>query len=143
MTTNENLTTQESNKAIVARYNKEFIEKGDMAIFEQTIAEDFVNHTPNAGAAADRSGVAYFFNEVLRPAFPDLVVTIHDQAAEGDKVWTRKSYRGTHRGTFLGVPATGKSVQFNVIDILRLRDGQYIEHWACADMLGLLGQLNA
>ena len=132
---------QERNKATVVRYNKEFVEKGDMTLFEQTIAEDFVNHTPNAGTAADRAGVAYFFNEVLRPAFPDLVVTIHDQAAEGDKVWTRKSYQATHQGPFLGVEPTGKTVEFNVIDILRLRDGQYVEHWACADMLGLLGQL--
>ena len=75
-------STEERNKAIVVRYNKEFIENGDMALFEETIAHDFVNRTPNPGTAADRSGVAYFFNEVLRPAFPDLVVTIHDQTAE-------------------------------------------------------------
>ena len=56
-------------------------------------------------------------------------------------MWTRKSYRATHQGPFLGVEPTGKTVEFNVIDVLRLRDGQYVEHWACADMLGLLGQL--
>jgi predicted ester cyclase len=134
---------QDSNKGIVVRYNKEFIEKGDMAVFDQTIAADFVNHTPQAGAAADRSGVAHFFNEVLRPAFPDLVVTIHNQAAEADTGWTRKSYRATHQGTFMGIEATRKPIEFNVIDILRLRDGQYVEHWACADVLGLLGQLRA
>lgn len=135
-------STEQRNKAIVVRFNKEFIENGDMALFEETIAHDFVNRTPNPGTAADRSGVAYFFNEVLRPAFPDLVVTIHDQTAEGDEVWTRKSYRATHQGPFLGIQPTGKTVEFNVIDILRLRDGQYVEHWACADMLGLRGQLN-
>lgn len=143
MTPLEKQTTPEANKAIVIRYNEEFIENGDMAVFEQTIAEDFVNHTPQGGTAADRGGVAYFFNEVLRPDFPDLVVTIHDQAAERDTVWTRKSYRGTHRGPFLGVAPTGKTVEFHVIDILRLRDGRYVEHWACADMLGLLSQLQS
>ena len=134
---------EEKNKAIVVRYNKEFIEKGDMGVFEDTVAADFVNHTPQQGQADDRASVAHFFNEMLRPAFPDLKVTIHDQVAEGDEVVTRKSYTGTHRGTFLGVAATGKAVQFAVIDILKLRDGHYVEHWACADMLGLLGQLKA
>ena len=62
---------------------------------------------------------------MLRRAFPDLTVTIHDQVE------------------FLGVAPTGKSVEFSVIDILKLRDGKYIEHWACADMLGLLGQLRS
>jgi steroid delta-isomerase-like uncharacterized protein len=134
---------EEKNKAVVVRYNKEFIEKGDNRVFEDTIAADFVNHTPQQGQAGDRASVAHFFNDMLRPAFPDLTVTIHDQVAEGDEVVTRKSYIGTHRKTFLGVPATGKSVQFSVIDILKLRDGQYVEHWACADMLGLLSQLKA
>ena len=97
---------EEKNKAIVVRYNKEFIEKGDMSVFEDTVAADIVNHTPQQGQAADRASVAHFFNEMLRPAFPDLKVTIHDQVAEGDEVVTRKSYTGTHRGTFLGVPAT-------------------------------------
>src|SRR5271156_1889173 len=135
---------EEKNKAIVVRYNKEFIEKGDMGVFEDTIAADFVNHTPQQGQEAnDRASVAHFFNDMLRPAFPDLTVTIHDQVAEGDEVVTRKSYTGTHRRRFLGVRATGKVVQFSVIDILKLRGGQYVEHWACADMLGLLAQLKA
>ena len=77
---------------------------------------------------------------MLRPAFR-LEVTIHDQATEGDKVVTRMSQGGTHRGDFLGVPATGRTVEWNVIDIIRLRDGGYIEHWA--DMTGLRAQLTA
>ena|SRR5271156_4667817 len=94
-------------------------------------------------AEKNKAIVARFFNDMLRPAFPDLTVTIHDQVAEGNEVVTRKSYTGTHRGTFLGVQATGKAVQFPVIDILKLRGGRYVEHWACADLLGLLGQLKA
>jgi predicted ester cyclase len=118
-------------------------DKGDMAVFEETIASDFVNHTPQQGQSADRDSVAYFFNEMLRPAFPDLKVTIHDQVAERDEVVTRKSYSATHLGVFLGVAPTGRLVEFSVIDILKLRNGQYVEHWACADMLGLLGQLTS
>lgn len=80
---------------------------------------------------------------MLRPAFPDLVITIHDQIAEGDTVVTCKSYVATHRGPFLGVPPTSKTVNFQVIDIIRLQDSKYVEHWANADMFGLLQQLKA
>ncbi len=134
---------QEQNKAIVGRFNKEFIEKGDMNVFRETVAPDFVNHSAQPGMANDADGAAYFFNQVLRPAFPDLVVTIHDQIAEDNKVVTRKSYAGTHSGMFLGVPATGVQVNFSVTDIFRLRHGQYVEHWTVADLFGLLQQLNA
>lgn len=134
-------TEQETNKAIVANFNKKFIETGDMDVFHQTVAPDFVNRTPQLGQSAGPESSAHFFNDVLRPAFPDLEVTIHDQVAENDKVVTRKSYRGTHHGDFLGIPATGRTVEWGVIDIIRLRDGRYIEHWAVADMAGLRAQL--
>lgn len=134
---------QENNKAIVAHFNKAFIEGGDMDVYERTMDPAFVNHTPNPGQSAGPDGAAYFFNEILRPAFPDLVVTIHDQLAEDDKVVTRKSYRATHRGDFLGVPATGRTVDFAVTDVIRLRNGRYVEHWAIADMAGLRAQLAA
>ncbi|MER5322953.1 ester cyclase [Streptosporangium roseum] len=134
---------QDANKAIVVRFNKEFIAGGDMDIFHRTIDPDFVNRTPHPGHSAGPDGVAHFFTRGLRLAFPDLEVTIHDQVAEGDKVVTRKSYRGTHRGGFLGMPATGRTVDFGVIDIIRLRDGRYVEHWAVADMAGLRAQLQA
>ncbi|MEZ0362349.1 ester cyclase [Mycobacterium sp. pUA109] len=136
-------TQQETNKAIVANFNKKFMEGGDTEVFQQTVAPDFVNRTPHPGGSDDRDSAAYFFTQVLRPAFPDLEVTIHDQITEGDKVVTRKSYRGTHRGEFLGVPATGRTVEWSVIDIIRLRNGQYVEHWAVADMAGLRAQLTA
>lgn len=134
---------EEKNKAIVARFSKEFIERGDMDVFEETFAADFVNHTAQEGQADDRASVAHFFNAVMRPAFPDLTVTIHDQVAEGDEVVTRKSYSGTHQGTFLGVPATGNAIEFAVIDILKLRNGQCVEHWARPDMVDLLDQLKS
>ncbi|WP_022891293.1 ester cyclase [Agromyces subbeticus] len=132
---------EERNKAIVRRFNEEFIQGHDDAVFEATIADGFVNHSANPGAAPDRDGAYAWFTTVLRSAFPDLEVTVHDQLAEGDQVVTRKSYTGTHRGAFLGVPATGRRVQFGVIDIIILRDGRYVEHWANADLFGLLAQL--
>jgi predicted ester cyclase len=78
---------------------------------------------------------------MLRAAFPDLHAVIHDQLAEGDKVMTRKSFSGTHRGTFWGIPPTGKQVTIDLIDILRIADGQMVEHWNLVDWMGLMQQL--
>ena len=83
----------------------------------------------------------FTFNRVLRPAFPDLSVEIHDQIAEGDKVTTRKTVRGTHRGELLGVAPTGKHVEIDVIDIVRLAEGRYVEHWGVNTLPAVLSKL--
>lgn len=136
-------TEQEHNKAVIRRFNREFMQGGDESVFHETVAPDFVNRSPQDPAAAGPEAAFFFFTKVLRVAFPDLTVTIHDQVAEGDEVVTRKSYTGTHSAPFLGVPATGRRVEFTVTDIIRLRDGRYVEHWANADMAGLHQQLVA
>ena len=104
--------------------------------------ESFVNHSTPPGTAPGPEGFAAFFEEILRPAFPDLTVEIHDQIAEGDKVATRKTLRGTHGGPFLGVPATHRAVTLRVTDIVRLRGGRYVEHWGSADLYGLMAQIS-
>jgi predicted ester cyclase len=68
---------------------------------------------------------------------------IHDQIAEGDKVVTRKVFHGTHRGELMGIPPTGREVQIEVIDIVRVEGGQIVEHWNVVDRRGLLQQLGA
>jgi predicted ester cyclase len=79
----------------------------------------------------------------LRAAFPDLHAEIHEQVADGDKVWTRKTFHGTNDGEFMGALPTGKAVAFDVIDILRLRDGQFTDRWNVVDAMGLMQQLGA
>ena len=66
---------------------------------------------------------------MLRGAFPDLHAEIHDQLVDGDKVVTRKTFHGTHKGEFMGIAPTGREVAFDVIDIVRVRDGFMVEHW--------------
>ncbi len=133
----------ETNKAIIRRFNKEFIEGGNLSLFDEIISPDFINRTPHDGRSPGPDGARFFFTQIMRPAFPDLTVRIEDQVGEDDKVVTRKWYEATHKGPFMGVPPTGKRVSFSVIDIIRLSDGKYVEHWACADMAGLLAQLRA
>lgn len=133
--------TTEQNKAIVQRVNLEFIEGGNMDTFNEIFASDFINYTAPAGTPTGPEGVLYFFNHLLKPSFPNLKVVIHDQVAEGNKVTTRKSFHATHKAEFFGVPATNKTVVMEVIDIITLRDGKYIEHWGILDMQGLMGQI--
>ena len=133
--------TPEQNKAIVRRMNKEFIEGGNMDTFNEIFAPDFINQTAPAGTPTGPDGVVYFFNHLLKSAFPDLKVVIHDQVAQDDKVTTRKSFLATHKGEFFGVPATNKTVVMEVIDIVRLRDGKFVEHWGILDTQGLMAQI--
>jgi predicted ester cyclase len=78
---------------------------------------------------------------MFRAAFPDGSMTIEDMIAEGEKVVTRKTYRGTHQGEFLSIPPTGRHVSLGLIDIMRIVDGKVVEHWNVGDDLGMLQQL--
>lgn len=135
--------TTEQNKAIVSRVNKEFIEGGNVNTVYEIFAPEFINHTAPPGSPQGPEAVIYFFNQLLKPAFPDLKVEIHDMVAEGDKVTTRKSLYATHKGEFFGIKPTLKSVVMEVIDIIELRDGKYIAHWGILDMHGLMTQITS
>lgn len=133
--------TLKANKAAVRRFNEEVIERGNQRAFDELMAPHFVNRTAPAGLASGPDGMLHMFNRVLRPAFPDLQVQIHEQIAEGDKVTTRKTIHGTHRGEFFGVPATNQRVAIDVIDIVRLEHGRYVEHWGVNTLFSVLASL--
>lgn len=128
----------EKNKAIVMRFNKEFIEAGNTAVFNELVSPDVINHTAPSGVPNTAQGIFDMIMAGLRTAFPDLTVTVHQQVAEGDMVVTRKSFHGTHSKDFLGLPPSGKKVSMLVIDMVRLRDGKYIEHWGVRDIRELV-----
>jgi predicted ester cyclase len=81
------------------------------------------------------------FERVLRAAFPDLRVQIHAQVAEGDLVTTRKTVHGTHRGELFGIPPTHKAVAIDVIDVVRLENGRYVEHWGLTTLESVVAQM--
>jgi predicted ester cyclase len=136
------MQSTEQNKKTVIRFNKEFIETGNRDIFEELVAEDVVNHSAPPGSSTGADGMIYFLLDILRTGFPNLTVEILDQVAEGDLVTTRKAIRATHTGNFMGVPPTGKKVVINVIDIIRLRDGKYLEHWGMSNIPEVIAQLS-
>lgn len=132
---------QEENKAIVVRFNKEVIERGNVESFQELMDSEFINHSAPDGADRGPAGMIYTFNEVLRPAIPDIKVTIYDQIAEGDKVVTRKNISGTQTGNLMGIPPTGKKISIDVIDIVRIKNGKYAEHWGINTLSSVIAQL--
>ncbi len=78
---------------------------------------------------------------MLFQAFPDAQQVIEDEIAEGDMVVSRKTFRGTHRGDFIGIPATGKSVAILAIEMFRVVNGKLVEHWGVGDLSSLVQQL--
>lgn len=133
----------ESNKNIVRRFNKEVIEEGRRASFDELMDEAFVNRSAPAGTLNGPESMWNTFENVLRPALSDLKVTVHDQLCDGDKVTTRKSITGMHTGALMGLAATGKPVSIDVIDIVHVRDGRYFEHWGINTLSSVLTQLRA
>ena len=123
-------TLQETNKAIVTRFNKEFIEKGNVQAFEELVAQDFVNRSAaTLGIPAGREGIKDYIMDVLHQALTDIKVEIFDQIAEGDTVVTRKSISGMQVAEFLNRPANGQRITMHAIDIVKLKEGKYTEHW--------------
>lgn len=130
------------NKQIVQRLIREAQEGGNLAVVDELLAEDFVDHSPLPGLPPTREGVSMLFAG-MRQAFPDLRVTIEEQIADEEKVATRKTFEGTHRAPFLGIEATGNPIRFEVIDILTVRGGKIREHRVVADLFTLMQQLGA
>jgi steroid delta-isomerase-like uncharacterized protein len=128
--------------AVVRRNTEEVQGRGDFELFEELFADDFVDHTPQPGTTADKDGVRVLYHR-LREAFPDFRPEIHWQTVDGDLVTTFKTYHGTHRGDFLGIAPTGRTVRFDTVDAMRVRDGRIVEHWGVADLYGVVGQLGA
>jgi predicted SnoaL-like aldol condensation-catalyzing enzyme len=133
----------EQNKAIVRQLVDEIQNGHDLERMPAYFEPNFVNHLDEAGPDSPLTSVerAQAMFQGMFAAFPDLRVTILDQLAEGDRVVTHKLFEGTHQGAFMGVPPTGQPIRFAVIDILRLRDGKVVEHWAMQDRLSLMQQL--
>ena len=134
--------SDDSNTALARRVVEEFINAGDLDVADELFAPDFVNHSPNWGAAPDRAGLKRLIAET-RAAFPDLRMQIEDLVAQGDKVVARFSAVGTHLGPFAGIPPTGRQLAARGFSLLRIRDGQEVERWNVQDNLETLQSLGA
>ena len=129
-------------KDVVRRNTQEVQGGGNFEVFEELFADDFMDHTPQPNCTPDKAGARGLYR-TLRTAFPDFHADIHWQAADGELVTTFKTYHGTHRGDFLGLAPTGRSIHFEIVDVMRVHEGKITEHWGVANLFSLLQQLGA
>lgn len=130
----------EDNKAIVRQFFEEVFNRQNIAALDELVSRDFIHRQPGRVLRG-----AEFFDLIKSRehflTFPDLHLTIEDMIAEGDKVVTRWTARGTHQGEAMGRPPTGNEVTWTGINITRLVDGKLVEDWEELDTLGLMHQL--
>ncbi len=130
----------DENKALVRRFFDEMLNPGNAEVGDELFAVDAIDHAAFPDQVAGREG----FKQAVRmvhAAFPDIRYTFEDMIAEGDRVATRWTLRGTQTGEFLGIPPTGKAVVVTGINVLRFANGQIVECWETWDRLGLMQQL--
>jgi steroid delta-isomerase-like uncharacterized protein len=129
-------------KSIVQRLYREGFNQMRLEILDEIVAEDFEDHGALPGQGPGREGLKQRV-EMMRAGFPDQVLVIQDIVAEGDLVAIRVISRGTHRGSMMGFPPTGRAFEIEGMDFYRVQDGQVAEHWAQYDVPALMRQLGA
>jgi len=131
--------SEEQNKRVFRRLIEEGFSQGDLGVLNEVFAPNFVEHQ-DGFVPPNVEGVKGAIVS-LRTAAPDLKLTIEEIIASGEKTWARITGRGTHRGPFMGRPATGRPFAITVIDICRFENGKIVEHWGVADRLSMMAQL--
>ncbi len=129
----------ETNTTVASRWYEEVFNAGKIELIDELFASNFVDHDPS-NPLPGLEGVRQLVS-MYRGAFPDLHITIEDEITAGDKVVTRFTGRGTHKGSLMGIPPTGKRVTLTAIDILRFENGRIVEHWGNQDLLGMMQQI--
>lgn len=134
------MTRTENNKAVIRKFVEEVINQNRMDRADDLVGEDFVELDPLPGQRQGREGLKETLG-VMRAGFPDMHWVVEEMVAEEDKVVTRFTWTGTHRGTFLGVPATGRSVTVKGVVMDQLAGGKMSYSRILMDSLGLMRQL--
>ena len=129
----------EDNKALVRRCWEECFNQGNLAVVDALVAPTYSWHGPGQEVSG-REGIKQLIS-LYRAAFPDIHMMFEDQIAEGDKVASRWTMRGTHTGNLLGIGPTGKQGTMTGMVISRLAGNTIAEEWENFDQLGLLQQL--
>jgi predicted ester cyclase len=131
----------DQNKRLARRALAEIYTKGDLALADELIHPDFVDHEPaHAGQPTGPESVKQTVRR-LQATFGGLRFEVEDEIAEGDKVVQLATMSGRHTGPLVGREPTGKEFAVRHIYIWRIADDKIVEHWGSRDDLGLLGQL--
>ena len=128
-----------ANKAIICRY-VDATNDGELDLFDLFVDENYVENEPIPGQGPGREELKKAY-VVFNGPFPDLEYVFEDLIAEGDLVFGRGVITGTHKGDFMGVPATGKQIRWTGTRLFRLKDLQVTEGWINVDMMGMMQQM--
>lgn len=127
-------------KALAQVWLKE-INAHNIDSFDQYLTEDFVEHEEIPGIEGTGPEVPKQFFSMIVAAFPDMHMELLDMAVDGDKIWWRFRMTGTNTGEFMGMPPTGKKIDIEGIDVLRMEGERAAEHWGVTDQMKMLQQL--
>lgn len=134
-------TTTTDLRTLAQRFTDEVINGRDLeGALTELVVEDFVEQNPLPGQGPGRAGLADVLAGMFA-GFPDLHWTMRDAIVEGDRIMAFSTWTGTHRGEFLGIPATGRSVTVEAWTLDRYRDGRLTESRIIMDVAGMLMQL--
>jgi serine phosphatase RsbU (regulator of sigma subunit) len=134
------VSTAEENKAIFRRYAEEVGTQYNLEIVDE-IFERYISHQPDGSTLERGPQDVKRFHREFHSAFSDFHINIEDQIAEGDKVVSRYTMRGTHQGDFRGLAPTGKEVELKAVTIFRFSpEGKVVETWDSYDQLSLMRQ---
>jgi steroid delta-isomerase-like uncharacterized protein len=128
------------NAAIIRRFIDDVINHGRYEVCDEIVAEDFLELDPLPGQREGREGLKEII-AMLRSAFPDIHWVTHETISSGEKVVTRFTWTGTHRGDFLGIPATGRPVTVKGIVIDRVVNSRMTDSRILMDTFGMMTQL--
>ena len=131
--------SKESNVERMRLFGEQVQARGRLELIDALVHPEFRNHAVEPGQRSDRAGIGETV-ATMHEAFSGLRVEILHCVGAGELVAIHKVLRGRHTGTWFGVPASGNQVEFRVMDLVSYRDGQWAEHWAVADAVGLLRQ---
>ena len=141
MTVDRSLSKADAAQMIkTARLFYAFWDTGNSEYASAAVDNEFRDNTLPEGRPQGPKGLL-FASQTFRSAVPDLHCKIKELLVSGDKITARLLFTGTHKGEFMGHPATGKPVRFFAIDVLRIRGGRIVEDWHIEDNLTLLQQL--
>lgn len=133
--------TTHDNAATFRRWFDEGCSQGNVDLADELYSPDYVTHSVGPDLPPTLEGLKLFIR-ALREGIPDLRLLMHDVVAEGDRVAGRFTMRGTHKGTLLGIPATGKLIEVQAMVFARFdAAGKWVEDWANLDQVALMRQL--
>lgn len=131
-----------NNKALVARWLEELWNRADFPVVHEILADDFQRHSAEQPASGPSAYLAII--QSCHDGFPDSEITLADEPlADGDRVFVRWRWVGTHQAAFGGVPPSGKRIDVIGQDVIRIRDGRITDIWPLFDPLRLMLQIGA